>query len=671
VNLHKMTESTKASVIYSAGSWRHHSTKSNIKKNYKLSCQHNNLDNKADYRIRFIYRIEGTSLMEAEVVATGDEGEALNLESSLILPLGVKHGDDDAGNKDPMDDGKSSLTAAVLSPSVSSDNSSTKSRALTDVNLRSEVQDAPYRDYSRDARVDTEKEGAQNFPMKLHAILSNPEFHDIIAWLPHGRAWRIAHHKAFEERVIPLFFRHGRYSSFARQVNGWNFRRITSGPDYNSYYHEMFIRGFPQLSRKMKRITAKESKKLDDLDALVPDLYFISRKHPLPELPGFRVDAIGNQDESLPLLRGFNNSVNGSGALTSFLDGSKGCQNNLAPLKAASSNNSSVIHNDLNANEQHRLELVQPTQGFISNIQPPIPVAQFAPMDPNQALLTLLRQINNSSQLVYSLTAQDSQTQLPHNNFMASLGQNNAQQAQPQALAHTQFVAPQGFNFQQLLAVQQLQQQALSQQQRQIAASQQQLLQAPIQLRDPNQSQLWATSNAAQPVINSDQLVNNPDILQLLFSMQQQQRTQQEQQVATMPFPISSRASAFDTLQNQFVQPPLQQQHEPQMQVHGQNMAIGFISQQQLMTSQQRQAPPSQAPQQNPVEHLQQQLNIQQHDKSTILAQLLASLQNNSSSNTSSAHASSSSSSQEMGNNRTRGRTTYHCRPVLDEKHNP
>jgi HSF-type DNA-binding len=43
---------------------------------------------------------------------------------------------------------------------------------------------------------------------------SNPEFQDIIAWLPHGRSWRILQHKAFEERVIPLYFRHGRYSRY-------------------------------------------------------------------------------------------------------------------------------------------------------------------------------------------------------------------------------------------------------------------------------------------------------------------------------------------------------------------------------------------------------------------------------------------------------------------------
>ena len=98
-----------------------------------------------------------------------------------------------------------------------------------------EVNDGPsatYRDYSNELpesegskTTRIQKDTSHTFPMKLHTILSNPEFQDIIAWLPHGRAWRILQHKAFEERVIPLYFRHGRYSSFARQVNGWGFRR--------------------------------------------------------------------------------------------------------------------------------------------------------------------------------------------------------------------------------------------------------------------------------------------------------------------------------------------------------------------------------------------------------------------------------------------------------------
>ena len=71
-----------------------------------------------------------------------------------------------------------------------------------------------YLDYSRDRPEQSNRTSnigrevaTQTFPMKLHAILSNPEFSDIIAWLPHGRAWRILQTKAFEERAIPLYFR--------------------------------------------------------------------------------------------------------------------------------------------------------------------------------------------------------------------------------------------------------------------------------------------------------------------------------------------------------------------------------------------------------------------------------------------------------------------------------
>ena len=56
------------------------------------------------------------------------------------------------------------------------------------------------------------------FPVILHQILSSPEYSELIAWLPHGRSWCILKPKAFEQEVIPHFFRHSKYSSFMRQV---------------------------------------------------------------------------------------------------------------------------------------------------------------------------------------------------------------------------------------------------------------------------------------------------------------------------------------------------------------------------------------------------------------------------------------------------------------------
>ena len=62
-------------------------------------------------------------------------------------------------------------------------------------------------------------QGVASFPMKLHRILSDPAYHEYIAWLPHGRAWRILKQKSFEKEVIPKFFRSARYASFMRQVS--------------------------------------------------------------------------------------------------------------------------------------------------------------------------------------------------------------------------------------------------------------------------------------------------------------------------------------------------------------------------------------------------------------------------------------------------------------------
>ena len=140
-------------------------------------------------------------------------------------------------------------------------------------------------------RQSVEKKGFQceldmnlPFPAKLHYILSNPKYKDCVAWLPHGRAWRILKPKTFEKKVIPKFFRSFKYASFMRQVsyislflkgrenpcfsnflsphfpltsfssyinkvNGWAFNRITEGPDLNAYYHEVCQFAFLSMKR--------------------------------------------------------------------------------------------------------------------------------------------------------------------------------------------------------------------------------------------------------------------------------------------------------------------------------------------------------------------------------------------------------------------------------------
>lgn len=126
-----------------------------------------------------------------------------------------------------------------------------------------------------------------SFPLKLHAILANPENHDCICWLPHGRSWRIIRVTKFEKEIIPRYFRHAKYASFMRQgkskvvfilsvsfgwtddkltfaysifeiaVNGWEFCR--NALEDNSYTHPLFLRDDPERCLDMIRFGATKN----------------------------------------------------------------------------------------------------------------------------------------------------------------------------------------------------------------------------------------------------------------------------------------------------------------------------------------------------------------------------------------------------------------------------
>jgi HSF-type DNA-binding len=53
------------------------------------------------------------------------------------------------------------------------------------------------------------------------------------------------------------FFNQSKYTSFQRQLNLYGFHRVSSGPDKNSYYHPLFLRGRPDLCRLLLRTRVK------------------------------------------------------------------------------------------------------------------------------------------------------------------------------------------------------------------------------------------------------------------------------------------------------------------------------------------------------------------------------------------------------------------------------
>lgn len=119
-----------------------------------------------------------------------------------------------------------------------------------------------------------------NFPMKLYEMLSNPDNHQAISWMPHGRSWKVWRKDLFMLEVCEKYFSQTRFQSFIRQANGWGFRRIkTDGPDRNSYYHELFLRGKPELMENMRRLLPGEKAADERAD---PDFRSMSS---MPEIP--------------------------------------------------------------------------------------------------------------------------------------------------------------------------------------------------------------------------------------------------------------------------------------------------------------------------------------------------------------------------------------------------
>jgi hypothetical protein len=100
---------------------------------------------------------------------------------------------------------------------------------------------------------------SQPFPEKLMWMLdqeteNNP---DLVTWCSHGRAFVVRKPKAFTAEVMNNYFKQSKLTSFQRQLNLYGFRRITQGVDAGAYYHELFLRGRPDLSTKMVRQKVK------------------------------------------------------------------------------------------------------------------------------------------------------------------------------------------------------------------------------------------------------------------------------------------------------------------------------------------------------------------------------------------------------------------------------
>lgn len=96
----------------------------------------------------------------------------------------------------------------------------------------------------------------EKFPKVLYQLLEDATrngYEDIVCFLPHGRSFIVKDIEKFETIVMPKYFKMSVWKSFRRQLNLYDFTRVTCGPDRGSYYHKSFVRGKPELLDDMKR----------------------------------------------------------------------------------------------------------------------------------------------------------------------------------------------------------------------------------------------------------------------------------------------------------------------------------------------------------------------------------------------------------------------------------
>lgn len=95
------------------------------------------------------------------------------------------------------------------------------------------------------------------FPAKLYEMIKDAQSEGqdhVISWQVHGRSFIIHDYDTFARELLPRYYKLTKLSSFKRQMNLYGFRRGIAGPDNGCYYHELFLRGRPDLAIIMRRL---------------------------------------------------------------------------------------------------------------------------------------------------------------------------------------------------------------------------------------------------------------------------------------------------------------------------------------------------------------------------------------------------------------------------------
>jgi len=129
------------------------------------------------------------------------------------------------------------------------------------------------------------------FPFRLHNMLDDAEksgHADIVSWCPGGDSFKI-HKPQKLIGVLQKYFRQSKFKSFLRQLQGYNFKRITRGQDQGVVSHPLFLRGRRSVSTLMRRKRVMPKGGSAEVTKTATQLHLASTKR----------DAIGNDAISI------------------------------------------------------------------------------------------------------------------------------------------------------------------------------------------------------------------------------------------------------------------------------------------------------------------------------------------------------------------------------------
>lgn len=117
-------------------------------------------------------------------------------------------------------------------------------------------------DAGKQFKLDTpEPDGPEPFPQKLYRMLQDAEkagYSEIVCWMPSGETFSILDNYKFIRHVSPNFFQHSKMSSFTRQLQLYNFRRVVENGNVDCYKHSDFKKDKPELLHHIRRTKRKK-----------------------------------------------------------------------------------------------------------------------------------------------------------------------------------------------------------------------------------------------------------------------------------------------------------------------------------------------------------------------------------------------------------------------------